>query len=129
VLRGVGRCVGSFLSILPVFSSLEVQTRNGEGYREETAFARSIYLAEARAPAFARVQLYLPGRSVTFRKVSRFSLYLLAPAIPRADGNSEPDGFAGSACPGALAGHSLLREKPASPTATGTRKSVSQPHP
>jgi hypothetical protein len=118
-----------FLSILPVFSSLEVQTRNGEGYREETAFARSIYLAEARAPAFAGVQLYLPSRSVTFRKVSRFSLYLLAPAIPRADGNSEPDGFAGSACPGALAGHSLLREKPASPTATGTRKSVSQPHP
>ena len=59
--------------------------------------------------------LLLPGRSVTFPKVSRFSLYLLTPAIPRADSNSEPDGFAGSACPGALAGHSLLREK-ASPT-------------
>ena len=36
-----------FLSILPVFSSLEVQARNGEGYREETALARSIYLAES----------------------------------------------------------------------------------
>jgi hypothetical protein len=85
VLRGVGRCIGSFLSILPVFSSLEAQTRNGGGYREETALARSIYLAEACAPPFAGVPLYLPSRSVTFRKVSRFSLYLLAPAIPRAD--------------------------------------------
>jgi len=26
VLRGVGRCIGSFLSILPVFCSLEMQT-------------------------------------------------------------------------------------------------------
>jgi hypothetical protein len=74
-----------FLSILQVFSSVEVQTRNGEGYREETALARSIYLAEGCVPAFAGVQLYLPSRSVTFRKVSRFSLYLVAPAIPRAD--------------------------------------------
>ena len=39
------------------------------------------------------------------------------------------ESLAGSACPGALAGHSLLREKAASPTGTGTRKSVSQPHP
>jgi len=46
-----------FLSILPVFSSLEVQTRSGEGYREETARARSIYLAEACAPAFVGLQL------------------------------------------------------------------------
>ncbi len=75
----------NFFSILAVFSSLEVQTRSGQGYREEIALARSIYLAEASAPAFAGVQLYLPGRSVAFRKVSRFSLYLLAPAIPRAD--------------------------------------------
>ena len=64
---------------------MEVQTRSGEGYREETALARSIYLAEACAAAFAGVQLYLPTHSVTFRKVSRFNLYLPAPAIPRAD--------------------------------------------
>ena len=128
VLKGVGRCIGSFFlfsrSILRWKCKLETERAIG---RKQPA--RSIYLAEACAPAFAGVQLYLPRRSVIFRKVSRFSLYLLAAAISRADSNSEPDGFAGSACPGALARHSLLREKAASPTDTGARKSVSQPHP
>ena len=108
---------------------MEVQTRSGEGYRRETALARSIYLAEACAPAFAGVQLYLPSRSVTFRKVSRFSLYLLARNPVRREAKASLKAWPEALAPALLAGHSFLREKAASPTDTGTRKSVSQPHP
>ena len=84
MLRGVGRCIGIFFYSRGLFF-LEVQTASGQGYREEIALARSIYLAEASAPAFR----WCPGLSSwpqrRFPQGERFSLYLLAPAIPRAD--------------------------------------------
>ena len=116
----------NFFSILAVFSSLEVQTRSGQGYREEIALARSIYLAEASAPAFAGVQVYLPGRSVAFRKV-RYLAYTASSRNPArrqatASLKASPKARARARLP-------VIVFTKKAPTGQGRAKSVSQPHP